>query len=111
MVPGPPIRKLGISPTGTTYSSELISLAKSTAFWAASSASSEPSIASRILVGKLAASRRGSGRKARNLYSATRHYHTDPGSADEFARRVNEKFMDIMSDMPGFVAYFVLTAR
>ena len=44
------------------------------------------------------------------MYSATRRYHTDPGSADEFARRVNEKVMDIMSEMPGFVAYLVLNA-
>jgi hypothetical protein len=54
--------------------------------------------------------RRGSGRKERIMYAAIRRYHTDPDSIDEIARRVNEEFLDIISDMPGFVAYFVLNA-
>ncbi len=44
------------------------------------------------------------------MYAAIRRYHTDPDSVDEIARRVNEEFVDIISDMPGFVAYFALNA-
>ena len=43
------------------------------------------------------------------MYAAIRRYHTDPDSVDEVARRVNEEFVDMISDMPGFVAYFVLS--
>jgi hypothetical protein len=44
------------------------------------------------------------------VYAAIRRYHTDPGSIDEVVRRVNEEFMPIISDMPGFVAYVALNA-
>ena len=44
------------------------------------------------------------------MYAAIRRYHTDPDSVDEVTRRVNEEFVDMISDMPGFVAYFVLNA-
>ena len=44
------------------------------------------------------------------MYAAIRRYYTDPDSVDEVARRVNEEFVDIVSDMPGFVAYFALNA-
>src|SRR5215213_7703237 len=44
---------MGTTPTCTTCSSESVASAKSTALRAASSASSEPSVASRILVGKM----------------------------------------------------------
>ena len=44
------------------------------------------------------------------MYAAIRRYHTDPDSVDEVARRVNEEFVDMISDMPGFVAYFVINA-
>ena len=44
------------------------------------------------------------------MFAAVRRYHTDPDSVDEVARRVNEEFVDIVSDMPGFVAYFVMNA-
>ncbi len=44
------------------------------------------------------------------MYAAIRRYNTDPDSVDEVARRVNEEFVDIISDMPGFVAYFALNA-
>jgi hypothetical protein len=44
------------------------------------------------------------------MYAAIRRYHTDPDSVDEVARRVNEEFVDMISDLPGFVAYFVLNA-
>ena len=52
----------------------------------------------------------GNGRKEHEMFAAIRRYHTDPDSVDEVARRVNEEFVDIVSDMPGFVAYFVLNA-
>jgi hypothetical protein len=55
--------------------------------------------------------RGGSGRKEeRKMYAAIRRYHMDPDSVEEVARRVNEEFVDILSDMPGFVAYFALNA-
>src|SRR5215213_10664107 len=44
---------MGTTPTCTTCSSESVASAKSTDVRAASSASSEPSVASRILVGKM----------------------------------------------------------
>ena len=44
------------------------------------------------------------------MYAAIRQYHTNPDSLDEVARRVNEEFIDMISDMPGFVAYFALNA-
>jgi hypothetical protein len=44
------------------------------------------------------------------MFAVIRRYHTDPDSVDEVARRVNEEFVDIISDMPGFVAYFALNA-
>src|SRR5918993_124176 len=44
---------MGTSPTCTTCNSESVASANSTALRAASSASSEPSVASRILVGKM----------------------------------------------------------
>ncbi len=43
------------------------------------------------------------------MYAAIRRYHTDPDSVDEVARRVNGEFVDMISDMPGFVAYFALS--
>src|SRR5215212_872570 len=47
------MRKLGTTPTCTTCNSESVFSAMSIAFRAASSASSEPSVASRTLVGKM----------------------------------------------------------
>jgi hypothetical protein len=44
------------------------------------------------------------------MYAAIRQYHTDPASLDEVVRRVNEDFVPIISDMPGFVAYIALNA-
>jgi len=44
------------------------------------------------------------------MYAAIRRYHTDPDSVEEVARRVNEEFVDIISDMPGFVVYIALNA-
>ena len=44
------------------------------------------------------------------MYAAIRRYLTDPDSIDEVARRVNEGFVPLVSDMQGFVAYFALNA-
>ena len=44
------------------------------------------------------------------MFAAIRRYHTDPDSLDEVVRRVNEGFMPLISDMPGFVAYIALNA-
>jgi heme-degrading monooxygenase HmoA len=44
------------------------------------------------------------------MFAVIRRYHTDPGSVDEVARRVNDEFVPMISDMPGFVAYLVLNA-
>jgi hypothetical protein len=44
------------------------------------------------------------------VYAAIRRYHTDPASLDEVVRRVNEEFVPMISDMPGFVAYVALNA-
>ena len=54
--------------------------------------------------------RRGSGRKEHNMYAAIRRYHTDPDSIEEVARKVNEGFVPLISDMPGFVVYIALNA-
>ncbi len=45
------------------------------------------------------------------MYASIRRYKMDPGSVDELARRVNEGFVPIVSGAPGFVAYYVLSAR
>lgn len=44
------------------------------------------------------------------MYAAIRQYHTDPDSVEEVVRQVNEGFVPLISDMPGFVAYFLLNA-
>ena len=44
------------------------------------------------------------------MFAVIRRYHTGSDSVDEVARRVNEEFVDMISEMPGFVAYFVLNA-
>ncbi len=44
------------------------------------------------------------------MYAAIRRYHTDPGSVEEVARRVNDGFVPLIGDMQGFVAYFALNA-
>jgi hypothetical protein len=50
------------------------------------------------------------GRKEHRMFAAIRRYHTDPDSVGEVARRVNEEFVDMISDMSGFVAYLALDA-
>jgi hypothetical protein len=44
------------------------------------------------------------------MYAAIRSYHTDPDSIEEVARKVNEGFVPLISDMPGFVVYIALNA-
>ena len=44
------------------------------------------------------------------MFAAIRRHHTDPDSIDEVARKVNEGFVPLISDMPGFVAYIALDA-
>jgi hypothetical protein len=42
------------------------------------------------------------------MYAAIRRYDTDPRIVDELTRRVNEGFLPIISNAPGFVAYYVI---
>ena len=44
------------------------------------------------------------------MYAAIRRYHTDPDSLDEVVRQVNESFVPLISDMPGFVVYIAINA-
>ena len=44
------------------------------------------------------------------MHAAIRQYQVDPGSVEEVARRVEEGFVPIMRNTPGFVAYFVLNS-
>ena len=44
------------------------------------------------------------------MFAAIRRYHTDPDSVGEVARRVNEGFVPLISEMSGFVAYLALDA-
>jgi hypothetical protein len=50
------------------------------------------------------------GRKEYWMFAAIRRYHTDPDSVSEVARRVNEGFLPLISEMSGFVAYLALDA-
>ena len=44
------------------------------------------------------------------MYVAIRRYKMDPGTVDELIQRVNEGFVPIISQAPGFTAYYVLDA-
>jgi hypothetical protein len=44
------------------------------------------------------------------MFAAIRRYHTDPDSIEEVARKVNEDFVPLISDMSGFVVYIALDA-
>jgi hypothetical protein len=44
------------------------------------------------------------------MFAAIRRYHIDPDSLDEVVRQVNEGFVPLISDMPGFVVYVALNA-
>jgi hypothetical protein len=52
----------------------------------------------------------GNGRKEHEMFAAIRRYHTDPDSLDEVVRQVNEGFVPLISDMPGFVSYIAINA-
>ncbi len=42
------------------------------------------------------------------MYSSIRRYKVNPGAVSETALRVNEGFLPIISEAPGFVSYYVL---
>ena len=44
------------------------------------------------------------------MYVTIRRYRVEPDSADEVMRRVDEGFVPIISDAPGFYAYYALKA-
>ena len=44
------------------------------------------------------------------MFAAIRRYHTDPDSLEEVARKVNEGFVPLITEMSGFVAYMALNA-
>jgi quinol monooxygenase YgiN len=45
------------------------------------------------------------------MYIAIRKYYVIPGSVDEFMQRVQEGFVPIISQAPGFIAYHALRVR
>ncbi len=44
------------------------------------------------------------------MYASIRRYKMDPASVDELKRRVEGGFISIVSDVPGFVAYYIVSA-
>jgi hypothetical protein len=44
------------------------------------------------------------------MYVAVRQYQTKAGSIDELARRAQQGFVPLMSQVPGFVAYYGVDA-
>jgi quinol monooxygenase YgiN len=42
------------------------------------------------------------------MFAAIRYYQADPSSINEVVRRVQEDFVPLIRDMPGFVSYFIL---
>ena len=45
------------------------------------------------------------------MYIAIRKYYIIPGSDDEFMQRVQGGFVPIISQVPGFIAYYALQVR
>ena len=45
------------------------------------------------------------------MFATIRYYRTDPDSIESIARRVEEGFVPIIRETPGFVSYFVLAPR
>ena len=43
------------------------------------------------------------------MYAAIRRYKAKPGSASELARRGQEGFVPLVSNLPGFIAYYGMT--
>ena len=44
------------------------------------------------------------------MYTVIRRYITQPGASGTIAQRVREGFLPIISEMPGFVSYYLVTA-
>ncbi len=44
------------------------------------------------------------------MYVSVRHYDLDAETVDELMRRVEEGFVPIISNAPGFIAYYALDA-
>ena len=44
------------------------------------------------------------------MYANMRRYKMDPASVDELKRRVEEGFISIVGDVPGFLAYYFVRA-
>lgn len=42
------------------------------------------------------------------MFAAIRRYNIAAGSADAIVRKVNESYVPIVSQLPGFVSYYVL---
>jgi heme-degrading monooxygenase HmoA len=45
------------------------------------------------------------------MYASVRKYYITPGTAEEFLRRVRGGFVPLISQVPGFRAYYVLQVR
>lgn len=43
------------------------------------------------------------------MYISIRHYQFKPGTVAEVSRRVQEHFIPVISQAPGFIAYYVVT--
>jgi heme-degrading monooxygenase HmoA len=50
-------------------------------------------------------------RKEQAMYASIRKYYIIPGTAEEFLRRVQGGFVPLISQVPGFQAYYVLQVR
>jgi hypothetical protein len=44
------------------------------------------------------------------MYTSIRRYKTDPKNVREIAKRAGEGFIPIISQVPGFIAYYVVDA-
>ena len=44
------------------------------------------------------------------MYASVRRYKLDPASVDEVKNRVEEGFIPVVTGVPGFVAYYVVSA-
>jgi len=50
-------------------------------------------------------------RKEQAMYASIRKYYIIPGTLEELLRRVQEGFVPLISQIPGFRAYYVLEVR